>query len=239
MTRIGTGWFQLQSNRALAILTLLATLFGATATAVAQEQTPEQMLEEATGGIFATLSENRSVIHDDPQHLFELVDQSLVPYVDLKRMSQWVLGRNWRNATAQQREDFTQQFRNLMVRFYVSALLEDPDQIDSLLEHPWQELIAFMPSNLSPEDRRGHVRSEVHVPDGPQVPVVFAVYYDEGKWRVIDVNVDGVSLVNNYRVSFNTEIANNGLDGLITRLAERNDELLKQAQDGNSEVANP
>ncbi len=190
---------------------------------------PRDMLEAATDKMFKTLEQEREAIHQRPNHLFEVVDRELVPYVDTEVMSRAVLGKHWRSASPEQRARFTEEFTTLLVRFYVSALLDDPNELDRLLDAA-NGLISFAPLQGGLDPRKTLVRAEVHVPDGPVVLVTFTLYQKGEEWKVYDVTVEGVSVVQTYRSNFATEIRQKGLDALIESLATRNEELLKQAK---------
>jgi phospholipid transport system substrate-binding protein len=153
-------------------------------------------------------------------------------------MSRYVLGRYWRDATDEQRNRFRQEFKNLLVRFYVSALIDDPAKLDELLAHT-ENLIRYQPVRVDDTTRKTIVRAEVSMPNGgPLVPVSFNLFLNaEGRWMMYDVNVDGISLVTNYRSSFAADIKRDGLDALIERLAERSSELLEQAKKKNGQPA--
>lgn len=211
------------------LLLFSLTAFGASAQASVQP--PHQMLEGVTQELFTVLKAEQSAIDEQHEHLFELVEQVLLPHVDLDVMSRYVLGKHWRKATAEQRERFSSEFKNLMVRFYVSALLDDPAELDNLLKDT-DSLISYLPVETDESTKKTRVRAEVHLPDGgPKVPVSFSLFLKEGKWMIYDVNVDGISLVSNYRSSFSTEVARDGLEGLINNIASRNEELLQATRD--------
>lgn len=213
-------------NYRLALLGLLLALVTQTAAATIEE--PRTMLETVSKEMLGKLKSEQVQVKARPQLLFELADQVLAPHVDLDTMSRWVLGKHWRTATPDQRSRFTAEFRTLMVRFYVSAILDDPKQIDSIVAHA-DTIIVFLPVAGGDDPLKSVVRSEVHIPAGPVVPVTFNLHQKEGQWLVFDVNVDGISLVTNYRNSFAQQVAQNGLDALIEQLGERNKALLEQS----------
>lgn len=217
----------------LGALLLLALLSGRALAAIPQ---PEKMLESLTDEVITVLKREQEAVHRDPIYLFDLVEQVLLPHVDMEVMSRYVLGRYWRDATDGQRSRFRQEFKNLLVRFYVSALIDDPAKLDELLANT-ENLIRYQPVRLDDTTRKTIVRAEVNMPNGgPQVPVSFNLFLNpEGKWMMYDVNVDGISLVTNYRSSFAADIKRDGLDALIERLAERSRELLEQAKNGKAE----
>lgn len=202
--------------------------FGATAQASVQ---PHQMLEGVTQELFSVLKAEQAAIDAKHEHLFELVEQVLLPHVDLGVMSRYVLGKYWRSASNEQRERFSNEFKNLMVRFYVSALLDDPAELASLLENT-DSLISYLPVETDANTKKTRVRAEVHLPNGgPRIPVSFSLFLKEDKWMMYDVNVDGISLVSNYRSSFATEVRRDGLEALIERISVRNEELLQATRD--------
>jgi len=234
MMKSMTNIFLLQRGFVIVLASFL--LFSLTARAEANVA-PTDMLQSVTKEIFTVLKRDKTTIHEKPEHLFDLVEEVLLPHVDMEVMSRYVLGRYWRTATAEQRQHFIEEFKNLLVRFYVSALLDDPSQLDSLLADA-DGLISYKPLKIDPDTRKTTVRAEVSMPNGgPKVPVSFNLFRNKaGEWMMYDVNVDGISLVSNYRSSFAMEVKRDGLDALIARLADRNQQLLEQAKAKNSKA---
>lgn len=198
---------------------------------------PHQMLQDVTQKLITTLKSEQGAIEAKHERLFELVEQVLLPHVDMGVMSRYVLGKHWRTANAEQRQRFSDEFKNLMVRFYVSALLDDPKQLGELLADS-DNLISYLPVDTDEKTKKTRVRAEVHMPNGgPRIPVSFSMFKKGGKWMMYDVNVDGISLVSNYRSSFATEVRRDGLDTLIQRLVVRNEELLQATRDKQAQTA--
>jgi phospholipid transport system substrate-binding protein len=215
-------------------LWLTSLMLFALTTSVEASVPPEKMLESVTEEMFSVLKRERDSVKQKPTRLFDLVEQVLLPHVDMQVMSRFVLGKHWRSATATQKKQFSNEFKNLMVRFYVSALLDQPDQLDELLANT-DNLIAYLPVKLDADTKKTTVRAEVHMPNGgPRVPVSFSLFKKKGNWLMYDVNVDGISLVSNYRSSFNSEASRDGLDKLIQHLAERNKSLLAKYERGEA-----
>lgn len=210
------------------LLLLGITAFGVSAQASVP---PHQMLEGVTQELLTVLKAEQGAIAEKHERLFEVVEQVLLPHVDLGVMSRYVLGKYWRTANESQRERFSSEFKNLMVRFYVSAILEDPNKLGELLEDS-DNLISYLPVEADESTTKTRVRAEVHMPNGgPRVPVSFSLFKKDEQWMLYDVNVDGISLVSNYRSSFATEMRSDGLDALIERLTARNTELLQATRD--------
>jgi len=210
------------------LLALVSSLI-VTTTAVATDagDPPRQLLQQLSEQLFDRLQQQREQIRQQPQQLFDIADQLLVPHVDLARMNQWVMGRYWRQATADQQQRFAVAFRTLLIRFYVAALLEQPDQLDQLLARR-DRLISYLPSTPL-DERRAQVRAQVELPDNPQpVKVLFSLLRQDQQWLIYDVNVEGVSVVSNYRNNFASEIQRGGIESLIVKLEQRNQALLQQ-----------
>lgn len=150
-----------------------------------------------------------------PEKIYDLIHALVIPHFDFPSMSKWVLGTNWRSASEAQRNAFVDQFRTLLVRTYAKALLEYSD-----------EDIRYLRSEGSPDSNVVIVKTEIDQPGGGgAVPIHYRMHISGGNWKVVDVSVDGVSLVSTYRGSFASEVAKGGLDGLIAKLEERNTKL--------------
>lgn len=188
---------------------------------------PHEVLRGASEEMFSVLHAHRDTLRTNPQSLYGLVEKTLSPHVDFPLISQLALGKHWRTADTGQRERFITEFRTLLVRFYVGALLDDPRKLDELLDFS-DTLIQFRPAEPEEDARKALVRAEVHLPSGQVVQVSFNLRRKDDGWKVYDVTVEGVSLVTNYRSSFASEIRQGGLDVLIERLAARNRALLEQ-----------
>lgn len=220
-------------NRTLTAATVTLFLL-LSSTVSASAEPPEVMLENLSQQLINTLKLERKEIRRQPARLYEVVEEILIPHVDMQRMARWVLGKHWRTATREQKQRFTQEFQTLLVRFYSAALLDDPDKLDELLASLDEGNITFQPGRLSKDARQSIVKATVHLIEGPEIPVSFRLYKNRDKWKVIDVTVDGISLVTNYRSAFASEIRRDGLETMINRLSDRNRELLERSQNARS-----
>ncbi|HET8700603.1 MAG TPA: ABC transporter substrate-binding protein, partial [Nitrococcus sp.] len=127
-------------------------------------------------------------------------------------MSRFVLAQNWQRAEPDQRRRFVAEFRQLLVRTYGKSLSEYSNQT-----------VEFEPMHSDPSSGRVTVSSKIKQADGPPIALDYKLYKKQGDgWKVYDVIIEGVSLVQNYRSSFGSEIRRNGLDALIAQLAQRN-----------------
>jgi phospholipid transport system substrate-binding protein len=170
------------------------------------------LVQDTTDRMLKALEKRRSDLDSTPGLIYDLVYEIVVPNFDFERITQYAVGRYWRDANAQQRQALVDEFQQLLVRTYAKALLN----------YSGQE-IKILP--LRPGSREGHVvvHTEVNESGGPSVPIDYQMYLKSGAWKVYDVSIDGVSLVANYRSSFATEIRRKGIDGLIRTLKARND----------------
>lgn len=199
-------------RRLFSILALwVGLLFLGAVAAQAAQQGPQELVESTADTVLKKLKEQREELEKNPSGIYDLVNQYILPHFDFERMSRWVLGRYWRQATPEQQDRFVKEFRTLLVRTYATSLLEYVDQ-----------KIVYLPMRGDPASGEVTVRSEVQQPGGFPIPVTYDLYKNDGEWKVYDVAIDNVSLVANYRASFGREVRQKGLDSLIEQLAERN-----------------
>jgi phospholipid transport system substrate-binding protein len=193
-----------------AVLGLL--LVGATASAGAQAS-PVEVVRDTAERVLDQLRNDRARYQDD-RALFGLVREEVFPHLDRERTAQWVLGANWRKATPAQRAQFVEEFSELLLRTYGTALR----QYDS-------EKLNFLPVNAPEGADRVTVRTEIVRPDGPKVSVDYRLTNRSGEWKVYDVVIENVSLVVTYRSEYAAIIKRDGMDGLLKQLADRNRSL--------------
>jgi phospholipid transport system substrate-binding protein len=152
-----------------------------------------------------------AAITDDPAALDRLVTDIVLPYFDFRRMSQWVLGKYYRKATADQRERFVVEFRNLLVRTYGRFLSEYAG-----------EKVVYLPVADTSDATSVKVRTEIEFGDNSVISVAYSLYSGPDGWKVYDVAFDGVSMVTNYRSSYGRIIRTEGMDSLISQMVRRN-----------------
>lgn len=198
------------SIQLLAALLLSFLAFSASAQAMPE---PQALVKEASDNMLKALKDHEAELESDPQKIYTLVQEILFPHFDFERMARLALGRSWRDASAEQQTKFVEEFRLLLVRTYATAMLEYTN-----------EEIRFLPFRDDVEKGRVTVPMEVVQPNGPSVPMSLALYKNKNnEWKVYDVKIEGISLVTNYRSSFNRDIRTSGMDALIESLSKRND----------------
>lgn len=197
------------------MLLLLLAMAIATGSAQANAGTaPDQLVEHTTGQLLSALQHDREQILKHPEHIFVLTNDIVLPHVDFEAMSASVLGKYWRTASTEQKQRFPQEFRNLLLRTYATALNEYTD-----------EKIVILPLRDDPASGDVTVNTEIQRSTGPAIPVSYSLHKVQENWMVYDIKIDGISLVANYRTSFAAQIRRYGIDGLIDKLVEKHSSL--------------
>lgn len=196
-----------------AFFLMVPFLLGARATLAAElaAEAPRQLVQETSERMLTMLKSERESIQKNPDRLYQLVREIVLPHFDFEQMSRLVLGKNWRRATPEQRERFVKEFQTLLIRTYGTALNEY-----------WDQKIVYLPMRKEPNAQEVTVRTEVQRSGAPPIPIDYSMQLENGQWKVYDVVIQGVSLVTNYRTSFSSEISQGGFDQLLKKLAERN-----------------
>lgn len=198
-------------NSMIAIFVMLGLLALAPAQA-ADATTPDQITKKSVDDIIAALKTNKATYAKDHKKLYAMVDEKVLPSFDFERMSQWILGKHWQQASPEQQKRFTEEFRHLLVRTYATALLNYTDQ-----------KVEFLPFNAREGADEATVKTVIKQSGGgPDIPINYAFYKKNPDWKVYDVSIDGVSLVSNYRRTYASRIKREGLDALIQSIATAN-----------------
>jgi phospholipid transport system substrate-binding protein len=143
-------------------------------------------------------------MRNEPDRVYEIVDEYILPYLDEVTMAKLALGKSWKTASNQQKRDFVHAFRTLLIRTYSRSLLEFSDQS-----------IKFYPAEMKPGATRTTVKAEAILPGRPSVQLVYRVRIKDNTWKIYDIKVGGISLVTSYRGTFTQEVRKRGLDGLL------------------------
>lgn len=177
-------------------------------------QSPDAVVKETSDGVINRIETDRTNLEANPEQVYELVNELVIPHFDFISMSKWVLGKNWKKASDTQRTDFVEQFKTLLVRTYARALLE----------YSGQE-VKYYPVEQKPNSNLAVVKTELTSAGSKPFPVAYRMHQKNEEWKVVDVAVDGVSLVSTYRGSFASQIKKEGFDSLIQKLVDKNDKL--------------
>lgn len=172
---------------------------------------PEQLIRDTSDKVLDEIKTNSEKYQDDPQSVYDLVNNVVLPHFDFSSMTDLALGRYKDEVSADQRPEIMNEFRMLLVRTYSSALVEYTDQE-----------VVFLPMEGVEADGKVTVRTEIEQAGGFPIPIDYSLHMIDDGWKVYDISVDDVSLVTNYRSSFARAIKKNGVDGLIKTLRDRN-----------------
>ena len=179
--------------------------------AQAQGKAPDALIKEVSSDVLDTVKADKTIQSGDVRRVITLVDQKVLPHVDFQRMTASAVGRYWRQATPEQQKRLQDEFKLLLVRTYSGALA----QVSS------EQTVELKPMRSQPADPEVVVRTEIRG-KGDAIQLDYRLAKAGDGWKIYDVNVMGVWLVENYRNSFAQEIGANGIDGLIAKMAERN-----------------
>ncbi|MCO5125478.1 MAG: ABC transporter substrate-binding protein [Rhizobacter sp.] len=192
----------------IATLTLCAALlpFGALA-----QEAPDVLVMRISSDVIDAVKADKAIQAGDVSRILVLVDTKVMPSVNFRRMTASAVGKHWRQATPEQQQRLQDEFKLLLVRSYAGAMSRVKEQTT----------VQLKPMRNRPEDDEVVVRTEVRG-NGDPIQLDYRLEKSTGQWRIYDVNVLGVWLVENYRNSFSQEINAGGIDGLIAKLAEKN-----------------
>jgi phospholipid transport system substrate-binding protein len=185
-----------------------------TAVATAQTANPtaaaEGLIQQISTDVIDTVKADKAIQAGDLNKIISLVDSKVMPHVNFQRMTASAVGRHWRMATPDQQKRLQGEFKTLLVRTYAGALTQVKDQS-----------VFLKPMRANPDDTEVVVRTEIKG-KGEPIQLDYRLEKAGDGWKIYDVNVLGVWLVEQYRSSFAQEINAGGVDGLLTKLAERN-----------------
>lgn len=176
----------------------------------AQAATPEgpsETVQDAAQSILKALEADREAYRKSPAKMEQLVSQYLLPHLDTQTAARLVLGPHWRTATPEQRQRFIDAFYHSMLNTYGSALAEFT-----------ADRMKVFPTTVEPGDTRATVRTEIKRDNGDRVSVNYYMRLTPQGWQAYDVSIDGISYVKSYRDDFASQIDQQGLDAVISRL---------------------
>jgi phospholipid transport system substrate-binding protein len=196
------------------LLAVLALSVGVQFNALADTIAPDALVKSVTDDVIAIVRQDKAIQSGDTRKAVELVETKVLPYFDFAHMTRLAVGKDWKQANADQKAVLTHEFKTLLVRTYSNALTQYRNQ-----------QIDFKPLKAKPEDTDVLVRTEVRQPGAKPVQIDYNLEKQGDNWKVYDVMVAGVSLVTNYRDSFGQEVRNGGIDGLIKSLKDKNKQI--------------
>jgi phospholipid transport system substrate-binding protein len=185
------------------------------APAIGQEMTaPDALAKSVTDDVLAALRADKDIQSGNMSKVVELVEKKVLPHFDFVRMTRLAVGVNWRQASPEQQKALVNEFRTLLVHTYASTIAAYRNQT-----------IEYRPMRAEPAETEVTVRSQIIQSGGKPVGVDYRMEKGPTGWKVYDVVVADLSLVQNYRGSFESEVRRGGIDGLVKALVDKNKTL--------------
>lgn len=175
-------------------------------------QEPSSVVMSTAKKMMEKIAANQEKIVADPDFMYQLVNDVVIPHFDFLSMSKWVLGKkNWNVASKEEHADFVREFKILLIRTYSKTLLEYPN-----------EMVQYITTEKRPESPFVMVKTQIFDSKNKPLPIDYRMHLRNEEWKVVDVVVDGISLVSAYHGSFGSEIEKYGFASLLQKLRERN-----------------
>ena len=194
----------------LAGASLALSLLALGPVARASDEAPDALIKRTSTEVLDSIKADKAIQGGDVGKIVALVDSKVMPNVNFTRMTAAAVGRNWRQATPEQQKRLQDEFKILLVRTYSGALAQVKDQT-----------VNVKPLRASPADTEVQVRTEI-IGRGDPIQLDYRMEKTASGWKIYDLNVLGIWLVETYRTQFAQEITAKGVDGLIATLAQRN-----------------
>ena len=191
-----------------------ATATFAFATSAIAAEAPDVLVKRISADVIDTVKADKDIQAGNRNKIMDLVNSKILPHVDAEKMTQQAAGRFWRQATPEQQKALTKEFTTLLVYTYSGAL--------STIKN---ETVEFKPMRAEAGATDVEVRSQVNVARGEPITLNYRLGNGPQGWKIYDINVLGAWLVETYKSTFASEINKGGIDGLIKKLAERNQQL--------------
>jgi phospholipid transport system substrate-binding protein len=179
----------------------------------ADQLTPDALIKSVVSDVMASVKSDPEIQKGNIPRIVDLVEKKIVPYTDMRRTTEMAMGPNWKKATPEQQAQLVSEFKNLLIRTYSGALSQLRDQT-----------IQFKPLRAAPDDKEVVVRTVV-IGRGDPIPLDYRLEKTSNGWKVYDMNIMGVWLIEAYRNQFANQISQNGVDGLVKFLQDRNKQL--------------
>lgn len=189
----------------------VAAMFLLPVLASAEPVAPDVLVKNTANDVLEIIKKDKDIQSGDMKKITALAEEKILPHFDFDTMSKSVLGKNWREASKEQQAQFITEFRTLLVRTYASALAKYRNQT-----------IDYKPFRAQPGETRVTVKTVILQSGGPGLPVDYILKQVGDDWKVVDVSIEGVSLVTNYRGQFTNELKQTDMNGLIQRIADKN-----------------
>lgn len=184
------------------------------APALAQEDSPDALIKKVTDDVLTIVRQDKDIQSGNTKKAIELVEAKVLPHFNFQHMTALAMGRDWSKASPEQKKQLSEEFKTLLVRTYSNALTGYKDQT-----------VRYKPTRMQGGDSEVLVKTEIVQSGNKPIQLDYSLEKLPEGWKVYDVIVAGVSLVTNYRDTFNQEVRANGVDGLLQMIATKNKQL--------------
>ena len=178
-----------------------------------QATPPDALIKMVVSDVMTSVKSDPEIQKGNIPKIVDLVEKKIVPYTDMRRTTEMAMGPNWKKASPEQQNQLVMEFKNLLIRTYSGALSQLRDQT-----------VQFKALRAAPDDKEVVVKTVV-LGRGDPVPLDYRLEKTDKGWKVYDMNIMGVWLVEAYRNQFSNQISQNGIDGLVKFLQDRNKQL--------------
>jgi phospholipid transport system substrate-binding protein len=200
----------ISASIATALLLLSGTIFAQTPD---QNTPPDALIKMVVTDVMTSVKADPDIQKGNIPKVMELVEKKIVPFTDMRRTTEMAMGPNWKKATPEQQAILTLEFKTLLMRTYSGALSQLRDQT-----------VQFKALRAAPDDKEVVVKTIV-VGRGDPISLDYRLEKGSNGWKVYDMNIMGAWLVEAYRNQFANQISQNGIDGLVKFLQDRNKQL--------------
>jgi phospholipid transport system substrate-binding protein len=176
-----------------------------------QDLGPEELVRKVTQDVLDAIRSDKQLAAGDKQKALKLAEEKVLPLIDFEEAARLAVGRAWTQATPEQRKKLVEEFRRMLVRTYSNAISAYEGQTMQVL-----------PVRMKPGDTEVTVHNRYIRAGGKPLPVDYQMHKTDQGWKIYDITVEGVSLVLTYRSEFDAIVKQEGIDGLIKRLEEKN-----------------
>ena len=196
------------------LYTLFLGLMLAVSPLFAQEEAPDTKIKKVTEDVLTIVRQDKDIQSGNTKKAIDLVEVRVIPHFNFQRMTALAMGRDWNKASPEQKTRLSEEFKTLLVRTYSNALTSYRDQT-----------LRYKPFKMQPGETDVVIKTEIVQPGAKPIQLDYSLEKQGNDWKVYDVIVAGVSLVSNYRDTFNQEVRANGVDSLIQMLANKNKQM--------------
>lgn len=193
------------------LLGIAAGLLCMIGVAQAEMTAPDELIKTTAQDVLVIVKQDKDIQAGNQKKILELVDAKVLPHFDFVRMTRLAVGKHWRTATPEQKQTLVTEFRNMLVRTYTKAFTVYRDQT-----------VEVKPFKMAADATEVTVKTAINKPGSPPIPVDYEMEKTADGWKAFDVAIEGVSMVTSYRGTFDTQIQQNGIDGLIKMLSDKN-----------------